>query len=284
MAPRLGTGSAPASAGSTGSFGSDASDPAFSAFTRAFQRLITGDGRSWVFCDVLDSSNSLARRVLSEYRDRGLVPPDCGFLAWEQTAGRGRQQRVWQSARGKGLYMSLLYPELDSWASVALPLLTPLVVARVSDGLIASPVRIKWPNDLQASGRKLAGILIEAVTTATVTHAVVGVGVNCNQTREELPAETATSLALEGVGDLDFAGLAHAIVAGLDDEVTRARPLEEIVADYRRWTIHEEGETLRCRLDGKIIEGSFVGFDDRGALLLRSQGQVLELSASEIVE
>lgn len=90
------------------------------------------------------------------------APAGSLVLAEMQTAGRGRSGRSWTSPAGTGIWLTLLERSADPIAIQVLSLRAGLRSARVLDRFASSPVRVKWPNDLQVDDRKLAGILIEA--------------------------------------------------------------------------------------------------------------------------
>lgn len=141
--------------------------------------------------DEIASTNvELARAAVA-----GEVSPWTVLVTEHQSAGRGRLGRTWTSIRGATLTFSALVPTPSAPAWV--PLITGLALSRTIDEVYASRTFLKWPNDLLAqasdeSARKLAGILCE-LTPAGV---VVGVGLNVDQSEDELPVETATSLRL----------------------------------------------------------------------------------------
>src|SRR6266508_124529 len=122
-------------------------------------------------------------------------------VADEQTAGRGRRARTWHSSPGDGLYMSILFlPRSD--ASSRLPLTGLLAAVAVAETLIergVAGVDIKWPNDVLVNGRKISGVLAEAVSAGSESlRLILGVGVNLNH-RSFPPelSESATSLSIE---------------------------------------------------------------------------------------
>jgi BirA family transcriptional regulator, biotin operon repressor / biotin---[acetyl-CoA-carboxylase] ligase len=148
------------------------------------------------------------------------------LVAEEQTAGRGRLDRSWQSQPGAALTFSVLLrpagvpPACRGW----LPLLTGVAVASALGAETGVAVSLKWPNDvLAASGApersaKLAGILAEQAGDAIV----VGIGLNVSAGQDELPSSQATSLWLEGAADVSREGILVAI-------------LRELESWYRRW-------------------------------------------------
>lgn len=119
-----------------------------------------------------------------------------------QTAGRGRAGRTWHQSPGRGLALSvLLHQGCDRRQLPTLPLVAGLALAEALESLGAH-AELKWPNDLLLHERKVSGILAESRLTAGGGEAaVIGVGVNVLQAREDFPdeiAHLATSLAMEG--------------------------------------------------------------------------------------
>ena len=148
--------------------------------------------------------------------DEGLV-----LFAEHQTAGRGQRGNRWESAAGKGLWFSiLLRPEIqlsDSgrltiWAIEAIS-----DVIRIEFGLEPA---IKLPNDVQLNGHKVAGVLVEMRAQNNAPHlAVVGIGINVNQCRDDFPAELqdrAISLAMSLGRQVDRQNFAVALLRNLD--------------------------------------------------------------------
>ena len=123
------------------------------------------------------------------------APEGTVVVAEEQTAGRGRRGRSWDSTSRAGLWWSLLLrphtsPDRLGW----LPLVVGVGVARGVHASSGAAVTLKWPNDVLVDGSKLAGILAERLADGAV---VVGVGINVDQDVSELPAG-GTSLAAAG--------------------------------------------------------------------------------------
>lgn len=142
-------------------------------------------------------------------------PEGAALVAEEQTAGRGRLDRDWVAPARSGLTFSALLrpvrvpPANRGW----LPLLAGVAVAEALAALAADlPVRLKWPNDVLAgpAERKVGGILVELAGDA----AVVGIGLNVTLRTDELPAPTATSLAIEGA-QVDRDSLLRAVLRRL---------------------------------------------------------------------
>jgi len=144
------------------------------------------------------SINSTNTYALEQAR-KGAPQGSC-YFSDEQTAGRGRSDHIWHSAAAQGLYLSVLIrPQIPVTQLTWLPLLAGLATHRAITEVTALTADLRWPNDILISGRKVAGILVEAQTDAdTATAAVIGIGINVHQ--KNFPPEVstpATSLDLE---------------------------------------------------------------------------------------
>ncbi len=154
-------------------------------------------GRTIYHEAVVDSTNMAARRAADE------GAPDLSlFIADEQTAGRGRRGRAWQSDHRQGLWFSLLLkPEATPSAMSRLTLFAGLCVTQAIRQLCEIDAAVKWPNDIVVlpSGRKLCGILTEMVLEENqITAVILGIGINVNtETFADDLTEKATSLWLE---------------------------------------------------------------------------------------
>ena len=138
-------------------------------------------------------------------------------IAEEQTAGRGRMGRSWVSARGAGVWLTvLLRPRLPLARWGWLPLLTGVALADTVREVTGLTATLKWPNDLLIDGRKCAGILAEVASPGAVA---VGVGLNVLQEAAQLPVTAtglpATSLLLAGAAEADRTQLAVGILQRL---------------------------------------------------------------------
>ena len=175
-------------------------------------------GSQLLCLDVIDSTNTECKRRAMDGAPEGLV-----VTAEEQTGGRGRRGRSFQSPRGTGLYLSALFrPELEP---ARVGDFTAWVAVAVCDGIEACcgvRPQIKWTNDIVLEGKKLVGILTELgleSETNTLDYMVTGIGVNVNQSPEDFSPEIrdmATSLSQILGRPVRRAELAAQIVLALD--------------------------------------------------------------------
>lgn len=243
----------------------------------------------------VDSTNRLARRVLTTYAADEMPPPEFLVLALEQTGGRGRQGRAWASPRGCGAYATRVVPLPDGVpagdALESLPLLAGVGLARglarlLDRGGSESGAGLKWPNDLLVDGRKVGGILTESLALGSGPPvALIGFGVNLRRPREgqELPPGS-TSLADHLKSPPALGRLVRELLAGLEGELAHLGDLPHAVGAYRQLSVHRPGDPIRCRIGGEVVEGAFAGFDDRGHLVLARDGEAVRVAAGEIVE
>ncbi|CAG9175729.1 biotin--[acetyl-CoA-carboxylase] ligase [Cupriavidus pampae] len=214
-----------------------------------------------------------------------------------QTAGRGRQGRPWQQGQA-GLTFSVALPLALPLARLAgLSLAVGLAVAEALDDCMgadstspATPVRLKWPNDLQVDGRKLAGILIETVPAGTGrVWAVVGIGINLVR---DAATEAALGRALAGVEEVlpgfDVRHDATRVFAAVLNRLAAMREVfvaEGLAPMTARWSARDafRDEPVRLLQDGRLIaEGLARGVDDEGHLLLETDAGLQRVTSGEV--
>ena len=188
-----------------------------------------------------------------------------------QTAGRGRQGRVWSAPPGSGLALSVRVPlgGNASWVP-AFPLLVGGVVCDAigqETGIVAS---LKWPNDVLVGGKKVSGILCE-------THdgsLIAGVGVNISYPEDALPTAQSTSLHLHtDVGNTVAVAdrLVRGIVAGIIDAVGKAQAgqLPQLLDSITDKLVTIGQQVTVDFPDGSHRQGTATGIGDDGSLQLR---------------
>jgi BirA family biotin operon repressor/biotin-[acetyl-CoA-carboxylase] ligase len=214
------------------------------------------------------STNDLAKELAEEGAGHGEV-----VIAEAQTAGRGRRGRVWSSPPGRNLYFSVvLRPDLPPMRAAELTLVASLAVC---DALRQSGVAagIKWPNDLLAGGRKIAGILTElAAEPERVQWVVLGVGVNVNARRDDFPEELrdeATSVMIERGQAAPRALFAAACLTALETWLdTHAENGFAPIREAWRQRSITLGRSVIVRADGRELIGTATDIDQHGALLV----------------
>ncbi|TMR13498.1 biotin--[acetyl-CoA-carboxylase] ligase [Nonomuraea turkmeniaca] len=261
---------------------SDLDRPPLSA--AALNRALIRPGSLWTGVTVVESTGSTnadLAKAAGEGAAEGAV-----LVAEEQLAGRGRLGRTWTAPPRSGLTVSvLLRPQVPVAVQGWLSLLYGVAAASAVRRLAEVDVRLKWPNDLLIGERKLAGVLAERADDAIV----IGMGLNVSLKPEELPVESATSLAIEEAACLDRDPLLRAV-------------LREVESHYREWTAAGGdpdasglrsaylassatiGRLVRVELpNGQVLIGQATDVDAFGHLQVAAEGERHTLSAGDVV-
>lgn len=240
-------------------------------------------GRTLHHYETVESTNSKAFELAHEGGFHGEV-----IVTEHQTAGKGRRGRAWSSPAGKSLAMSvILRPEI---APARAPELTLVAAVALAQTLRDSGVeaKIKWPNDVQIGGRKVAGILTELSADVERVHFVVlGIGVNLNAETGDFPpevAELATSVQVVRRSPVHRALFTAALLGQLETWVDRwtDEGFEPVRAAWKELS-STLGEEVLVRADNRELRGIAEDIDPSGALLLRV-GDKLERVLSGDVE
>lgn len=229
---------------------------------------------------VCDSTNSL----LMERAGHG-APSGTVVVADEQTAGRGRRGRNWQSTPADSLTFSLLWRfSCRAERLAGLSLAVGVAVARALNGLGARELGLKWPNDILVAGQaKLGGILIELQGGRDSTAAIIGIGLNLRVPTADVGQPVA------GLADaLTVLPDRHGLLAALLRELAAVLDLfasQGFAALREEWQAQHawQGRPIRLLADGvEQAAGTCLGADDDGALLLDTPAGVIRHWSGEL--
>ena len=162
------------------------------------------------------STNDVAREwALTGAPDGALV------VAARQTRGRGRRERTWDSPAGTGLYASfVLRPDWPADQAPNLAIVAGMAAFRALEKAGVRDLRMKWPNDVLANGRKICGVLVEPrLGAGRIEFAVAGIGINVGQGADDFPPDLrqpATSCRLENA-PISVDGMLELLVQSLHD-------------------------------------------------------------------
>ena len=180
---------------------------------------VLGTGDRLICLDSIDSTNNYLKRLAVEGALDGTVA-----VADQQTAGRGRLGRSFQSPPGTGIYISfLLRPDLLPNRAMNLTACTAVAVCDAVERACGMRPQIKWTNDVLMNKRKLCGILTEMSVegeTGSLQYIVVGIGVNVNQNLEDFPSELqniAGSVAMATGKKMDRGRLTAELINAMDE-------------------------------------------------------------------
>ncbi len=245
----------------------DLLDPDAIQMNLATQRI---GGRVLVY-DSTSSTNDIAAEYAKNAAHDGLV-----IFAEHQTAGRGRGGNQWQSGRADSILCSIVLVNNE------LPIeLLSLVCAVAVAEAVGKPARIKWPNDIMLNGRKVAGILLETKPSGAC---IIGVGINCHQTKDAFPAElqpTATSIDVETKAVVDRTTLARRLLISMDQWLELAAQAgEKVIAQWRSLSV-QLGHRVKLLYNGRQFAGNCIGIDpERGLILQLDRGGIRMFDAA----
>ena len=228
----------------------------------------------------IGSTNDVALRLAERGAADGTV-----VGADLQTAGRGRQGRAWSSPPGAGLYVSAI---LRPSAAIA-PLLTIAAGVSVAEGIREAtglPTDLKWPNDVYAGGRKVAGILAESgMSDARLNHVVLGFGINVN--RANYPPEVAaraTSIEHELGRPIDRGLVLASCLSALTVRYRQLQMAPHAVLDaWRSYAVSMLNRRVECTVGLRSVAGVAEDIDERGALVVRVGDEIVRVISGEVV-
>jgi BirA family biotin operon repressor/biotin-[acetyl-CoA-carboxylase] ligase len=244
-------------------------------------------GRSVRVFEEVDSTNTEAWRWIEDGAEEGSL-----VIADQMTAGRGRWGRKWLTAPGKQLLVSLVLRRAPSLARAGLlATAAGVACAEAIENVARLPVSIKWPNDVNVEGRKVAGILVETRTSGDRADAVVvGIGINSSFRAGELPDEisqTASSIAIECERREQAVPSRLAVLIELLARLELAhsdvfdRPDDLLARVSDRSEVLGRDVTIRFS-DGRVIQGRAVRLLPSGALEISSGGSTTSVDGGEI--
>lgn len=239
--------------------------------------------------DEMESTNTTLLELGEKGASEGTV-----IIADRQTGGRGRLDRKWMSPSGSNLYISVLFrPEIVASDAPLFTLIASIALNKVIEKSGVLGAKIKWPNDIQIDGKKVAGVLTEMRPRREMADfIVVGIGVNINMTREFMNEELgevayiATSIK-EHIGkDLNRSKFAADLLLELEE-------LYKIFKNQGRAIILREWTTMWGDLNKRVrviideqdsYEGTATGIDEKGYLIVKNDyNEIKKVIAGDVI-
>lgn len=234
--------------------------------------------------EEIDSTNRRAKELAFQGAPEGTI-----VIAEAQTQGRGRRGRHWFSPDRQGIYCSiLLRPRIFPAEISGITLMTAVVVAELLRDEAKIPAVIKWPNDILAGGRKIAGILTEvSAEMDQVDFAVIGLGLNVNIPKGGFPVplrRKATSIAIEARQSHDRNLILRAFLKKFDEyySLFSTQGLGPILVRWKELT-DMLGKPVQVEVLGQRLSGEALDIDRHGALILRdADGQIHRILSGDV--
>jgi BirA family biotin operon repressor/biotin-[acetyl-CoA-carboxylase] ligase len=228
-----------------------------------------------IYYPTIDSTNNQCKKLLADGKQGAFL-----VVANEQTAGRGRQGKSFYSPASTGVYFSLVIrPNSTLQTAVTATTATAVAVCRAIESLTDLVPQIKWVNDVFINGKKICGILTEAVTnfeSGTVDSVIVGIGINIST--KDFPK------GLDQAGSIEKNISRSALIASTVNEL-----LKIAQGDYKRFIDYYRshsmiiGQKINFIQNGKLTPATAVAIDQSGGLrVMLENGKTTTLRSGEI--
>lgn len=233
-------------------------------------------GQNILIFDEVSSTNEEAKNNIN-------FPNGSVFIAKKQTNGRGRRGREWSSKSG-GVWMSvLLRPQITDDKLSQLTLIAGLSVNEAMKRFGIAP-KIKWPNDVVVSGKKISGILTELLCDKEQNPVViVGIGINVNIS--DFPDEikdVATSVFVETKKEYDLNDIIKSVLEEFEEKYNGfLKDKEKFIVDYKQNLLNLDKE-VRVITPGGEYTGVASGITSKGELIVRTKDEERVINSGEV--
>lgn len=186
----------------------------------------------WLYYfDTLDSTNNYAMRLI----DDGMAQHGNVIWTMNQTTGKGQRGKTWVDSPDNLKFSLIIQPKITSEHIFHLSMLVALTITKYLKNILDEKckIKIKWPNDIYINDKKTAGILIENTFRGALWNfAVIGIGLNVNQTRFTEELTNATSLKKESQQTFDLLEIIHDLRSGILNELIDPNNKEKVLEQY----------------------------------------------------
>lgn len=252
-------------------------------------------GREIILYEEVDSTNLVGKKLGKEDNSEGFV-----IIADSQTMGRGRLSREWSSTSGSDIYLSMIIkPSIKPEKSSMITILAALAVNKSINKHINTHVikhvnsfgeninnnlesKIKWPNDITLSGKKVCGILTEiSCMKDKIEYVVIGIGINVNREKfVEGIQDTATSLYKECGHTIERNLLIGDILINMNDyynEFMKIGDLSNVLEEYNDNLVNYNNKVKIIQKDLEYT-GTALGINNEGGLIVRKNDDNSEVT------
>ena len=225
-------------------------------------------GQTIYYKDEIDSTNNKAKELARKGAKEGTL-----VVADQQTSGKGRLGRVWESPAGTGIWMSIiLRPNILPQYASQITLVAGLDMCEAIQEVTGLNAMIKWPNDVVVGGKKVCGILTEmSAEIEGINYIVVGIGVNVNMKHFPETLPYASSLVLQGGKEYSRKEIITNFLERFekDYEQYKVNPdLEALQKRYERNCINLHKKVKLVRKSGEVVAEA-IGINKEGELCVK---------------
>ena len=244
-------------------------------------------GKKAYYFDSIDSTQNQALTMAFDKENNGAV-----IVAEQQTSGKGREGRRWESPKG-GIWLSIiLHPKFDISVTTLFPLASALALSNAIEKTMKIKAEVKWPNDITINGKKVAGMLVDAsLESNKIEELVLGVGINFNvdvkqieKTLKETPNFYGAANLVQNQKQIKPIDLVHSFLTELEKIyfMLDAANIKKIIKD---WTAKSStiGKEVEINTEKGKIKGLATKIDDDGALIISKNKKVTRVMAGDVV-
>lgn len=237
-------------------------------------------GKNVLHFETIDSTNNYAKKIGNELRDGSVI------ISEEQTKGKGRLGRVWESKAGEGIWISIiLKPNIIPNKAPFITLIAGASIVKALN-ILGVDAKIKWPNDITINNKKLSGILTElSAEIERVNYIVVGIGMNVKDTDfEEELKDKATSLYKENynVSRVDIVKEILCQFEKLYLDYIEKDDKKEVLDICRQYSAIINKEIYVIKNDQKELVDC-IGINEEGNLIIKNKdGNLEEIMSGEV--
>lgn len=234
--------------------------------------------------EIIDSTNTWAKTHAPELDKEAVTL----VTASEQTAGRGRFKRKWESPPGLNIYATFcFFIEKHRDEIKNLPQVLSISACEIVKQLGFAP-KLKWPNDVLLSGKKMAGLLCETTPLSDHLCVALGIGLNVNMPLDILQQidRPATSLFAEDGIKRNVEEITQSLQKQflLDLDMFTEIGFHHFLEIYKSYMVHSEGDLIRFHDNRMVWTGTFKSLNEDGSLnLLLETGETKTFHAGEIL-
>jgi BirA family biotin operon repressor/biotin-[acetyl-CoA-carboxylase] ligase len=220
---------------------------------------------------IVYKSTSSTNDIAAQYAIGGEKNDGFVVLAEQQTAGRGRRAAKWLSQTGKSILCSILLRDTGISSGI-IAIASAVAAAETISKCGCADSKIKWPNDIFLAGKKVAGILIDGIVRAGQKFYVIGIGINCHQTREDFNGELrdiATSIDIQIGNVCDRNKIAAELLTSLEHYLTAA--LDNPAGITEKWQNRNMllGKKIAIEHKGEKFTGNCIGIEPTEGLIVQ---------------
>lgn len=231
----------------------------------------TAIGYPFIMLNMVDSTNNYAmEQVKNKLTSHGTA-----YFASEQTAGKGQRNKQWLSSKNENIILSIVL-EVNNRILLSqqfyLNVIAALAAFELFNNYTTNNLKIKWPNDMYWQDRKTGGILIENIISGTtLKYAVVGFGLNVNQTMFDASLKNPVSLKQITNKSYDIIMLANELCLIFNNKYDRLinGDLEMLLKEYNMH-LYKKNSIIKLKKNSKVFEAYVIKVDETGKLIVKT--------------